>query len=192
MNIFDLISMRRTIRRFSQKPIDKNTLISIVDTGRKAPSAANKQPLEFILVDDSLLLPAVFAQTRWAAYLPKDEGRPPEGQEPTAYVVVLVNKELALERWTGHDVGAAVENMTLTALSLGIGSCWIGSLNRDALAELLRVPDNYEIDSVLALGYPDEQPVEVPFAGSVEYYKKDGVLHVPKREFKSVFHHNMF
>ena len=192
MTILDLINKRRTIRRFSQKPVQKETLYSIVETGRKAPSAANKQPLEFILMDDSALLPALFAQIRWAGYLPKEEGPPPAGQEPTAYIVVIVKKELVLDKWCGHDVGASMENMILAALSEGVGCCWIGSVNREEVSELLRIPSDYEVDSVLALGYPDEQPVEVPLEESVKYYKKDGVLYVPKREFTKVFHHNGF
>ena len=192
MTILDLINNRRTIRRFLQRPIQTETLYSIVDTGRKAPSAANKQPLEFILVDDTTLLPALFSETQWAGYFPKEEGPPPAGQEPTAYIVVIVKKELVLDKWCGHDVGAAMENMILTALSEGIGCCWIGSVNREKVSTLLNIPWDYEIDSVLALGYPDEQPVEVPFKKSVKYYKKDGVHHVPKRVFAKVFHHNGF
>ena len=192
MTVIDLIRKRRTIRRFKQETIPYDTLISIVDCGRNAPSAMNKQPLEFILVDQEELLPKIFAQTRWAGYLPKEEGPPPPGQQPTAYVVILVNSNLESERWCGHDIGAAVENMILAALSQGIGSCWIGSVNRDEVASILHIPDNYRIDSILALGYPDEQPVEIPAIDSIQYYKVDGVLHVPKRPFKDIFHHNKF
>lgn len=190
MTIFELVKKRRTIRRFKQKQVPKDVLLAIVDTGRKAPSAANKQPLEYILVDDVNLLPSLFAQTSWAGYLPKEEGAPPPEQQPVAYVVVLVNKSRALEKWTGHDCGAAIENMILFALSEGIGSCWIGSLNREAISELLNIPDKYDVDSVLALGYPDEQPKEVLLTDSVKYYKKEGILHVPKRAFNDVFHDN--
>jgi nitroreductase len=192
VTIFELIKKRRTIRRFKQNSIPIDVLTSIVDTARKAPSAANKQPLEFILVNDTNLLPPLFSHTRWAAYLPKEDGPPPGGQRPVAYVVVLVNKAQTLEKWTAHDSGAAIENMILAALSKGIGTCWIGSLNRESISELLNIPKEYNVDSVLALGYPDEQPQEVVFTDSVKYYKKNGTLFVPKKTFDETFHHNKF
>jgi nitroreductase len=192
LTIFDLLQKRRTIRRFTQAKIPIDVLSSIVDCGRKAPSGMNKQPLEFFLVDKDDLLPKIFEQTRWAGYLPKEDGHPPDGWRPTAYVVVLVNKDISAERLCAHDVGAAVENMILAALEQGVGSCWIASVTRDAVAEILDIPDTHAIDSVLALGYPDEQPIEVPVTDSIKYYKKDGVLHVPKRKFDDIFHHNTF
>ena len=192
MTIFELLQKRRTIRRFTQEKIPQNVLYSIVDCGRKAPSGMNKQPLEFFLVDNNELLPKIFEQTRWAGYLPKEEGHPPDGQQPTAYVVVLVNKEISAERLCAHDVGAAVENMILAALEKGVGSCWIASVTRDAVAEILKIPETFAIDSVLALGYPDELPLEVPVTDSIKYYKEDGVLYVPKRKFDDIFHHNTF
>lgn len=192
MTIFELLQKRRTIRRFTQERIPQDVLYSIVGCGRKAPSGMNKQPLEFYLVDDKDLLPKIFEQTRWAGYLPREDGHPPEGQQPTAYVVTLINTEISPERNCAHDAGAAIENMILAALACGVGSCWIASVTRVAVAEILHIPETYVIDSVLALGYPDEQPVEVQITDSIRYFKKDGVLHVPKRKFDDVFHHNTF
>ncbi|NOY58618.1 MAG: nitroreductase [Calditrichaeota bacterium] len=192
MTVFELIWKRRTIRRFRQEKIPVDLLTAIVDTGRIAPSASNLQPLEFIMVDDEDLLPQIFVNTRWAGYLPNDEGRPPKGQEPTAFIVILVNIDIA-GNWAGHDVGAAGENMILAALSEGIGSCWIASVNAKAVSRILKIPQNYRIDSVIAMGYPNEQPVSEPMRDSIEYYKDEsGVLHVPKRQLDDILHHNQF
>ena len=193
MTIPELIRKRRTIRRFRQTRIPRDVLETIVDAGRLAPSASNLQPLEYVLVDDEKLLPRIFQHTKWAGYLPPEEGRPPQGREPVAYVVVLINENIARSRWAGHDVGAATENMILAALSHGIGSCWIGSVDREAVAKILGVPNGYTIDSILALGYPDEQPVAEPMKDSVKYYKDEkGVLHVPKRRLEDILHYNGF
>ena len=165
----------------------------MVDTGRLAPSAMNLQPLEFVLIDDPEMVEQVFVNTRWAGYLPKGTGAPPKGQQPTAFIVILVNTEIGDHNWIGHDVGAGVENMTLAALSEGIGSCWIGSVNKDAVARIIELPKTHRIDSVLALGYPDEQPVPEVATDSIKYYKDENdVLHVPKRKFDDVFHLNLF
>ncbi|MBN1560177.1 nitroreductase family protein, partial [candidate division KSB1 bacterium] len=117
---------------------------------------------------------------------------PPPGKEPTAFIVVLRNVRFT-SKWTGHDIGAAVENMILVALEEGIGSCWIASVNRPAITPILHVPENLEIDSVLALGYPDEQPVAFDLDDSVKYFRDEqGRLHVPKRTMMSVVSHNTF
>ncbi len=192
MTNYELLKKRRSIRRFKQQPISFEKLQKIVDAGRLAPSAMNMQPLSFVIVDKPEIVKKVFHNTRWAGYLPADEGPPPAGQEPVAFIVVLINKELA-SKWSGHDVGAAMENMILVALEHDIGSCWIGSVNRQPVRSLLAIPDNYEIDSVLALGYPDENPVATDYTDSIKYYKDEsGQLHVPKRPLNSILHHNTF
>ncbi len=192
MSVYELIRRRRSIRRFQQKRIPRDELRRIVDAGRLAPSAMNMQPLEFIIVDEPEKTAALFELTNWAGYLPREQGRPSAGQEPVAFIAVLINNRLA-SKWTHHDVGAAVENMILTALEAGIGSCWIGSVNRPQAAELLAVPPDFEIDSLLALGYPAEEPVAFDLQDSVKYYRDaEGRLHVPKRRLESVLSINEF
>jgi len=192
MTILELIYRRRSIRRFQNISIPFDHLQSIVDAARVAPSASNIQPLEYIIVDDPGLVPVIFPLTNWAGYLPRDSGRPPAGKEPAAFIAVLVNREIS-SNWASHDVGAAVENMILTALEKGIGACWIGSLNRIKIRHHLRIPQQYDLDCLLALGYPDEEPVIEELSDSVKYYKDDaGTLHVPKRKLSAILHHNSF
>jgi|YelNatPaOPRAMG01_1025707.scaffolds.fasta_scaffold00005_144 nitroreductase len=191
MAVYDLILRRRTIRRFRQDPVPLNLLLQMVNAARLAPSGANLQPLEYVVVTDEALLPQVFAATRWAAYL-GEEGTPKEGERPRAYIVVLINRRV---RPNGgyHDCGAAIENMILVALEAGFGTCWIGSLDKNALRSTLDIPDDYEIDSVLAVGAPAERAVVEPMTDSVRYYRDgEGVHHVPKRAFREVCHLNCF
>jgi len=189
--VYDLILRRRTIRRFQQKPVSREILTRVVNAGRLAPSGMNLQPLEFVVVDAPDLLPEVFKTTGWAGYI-APKGTPPEGERPVAYIVVLINR--GIKKFAGqHDVGAAMMNMILTALEEGVGSCWIGTIERTELAALLQIPESREIDSLLALGYPAEQPVVEEFRGSVEYWKDEqGVLHVPKRPLAALLHWNGF
>lgn len=77
----------------------------------------------------------------------------------------------------------------------GLGCCWIRSFNRNKLAQILNVPDNYTVDLVIAVGYPAEKPVsEDIIAGlSIKYYKdSSGTLHVPKRRIEDIIHVNRF
>ena len=84
-------------------------------------------------------------------------------------------------------------NMILTALEQEIGCCWIGSIDKEKLTDILSIPSIYEIDSILALGYPAEEPVVEEFIDSVDYWKDDeGVLHVPKRGLQELIHWDGF
>lgn len=187
----DLILARRTIRCFEQERISRQDLETIVDAGRLAPSAANLQPLEFVVVDRDDIKPRLFSCLKWAAYI-APEGNPPPGREPAAYIVTLVNTSVR-DKMFEYDIGAAVQNMTLAALSLGFGSCWLLSIDRDRIRALLAVPSAYRVDSVLALGRPAEEPCAEEMADSCRYWKDDdGRLHVPKRCLRDVLHANVF
>jgi nitroreductase len=85
----EIIAGRRSIRQFRPEPVARELLEKLIDLARLAPSAANLQPLEFILIDDKGLCPEVFACLKWAAYI-VPEGNPKPGNEPVAYVVTLV------------------------------------------------------------------------------------------------------
>ncbi len=189
MSVYELICRRRSIRRFKELPLPREVLEKCVDAARLAPSAANLQPLEYLVVDEEELLLQVFATLRWAAYI-SPAGDPPEGHRPRAYIVMLKRRDLGVEP-SVYDVGAAMENLILAALEEGLGACPIASIDREALRRALSIPEHYEIPLVLALGYPDESPVVEPFEGQVEYWKdEEGVLHVPKRKLEDILHWN--
>ncbi len=189
--VYDLIVARRTVRRFRRAPVPREALERIANAGRLAPSAANLQPLEFVAVDDAAVARAVFPCLRWAAYI-APAGNPAPGEEPAAYVVLLVNTNIR-EKGYEYDAGAAMENMILAARDEGLGSCWLISVDKDRLREILDVPRDYRVDAVLALGFPAEEPEVEDFAGSIKYWKDEaGRLHVPKRPLASVLHRNGF
>jgi nitroreductase len=190
-NVYDLAVARRTIRRFKPAPVPRDLLERLVNAARLAPSAANVQPLEFVIVDEAGIKAEVFPALKWAAYI-APAGDPGPGEEPAAYVVTLVNSKLR-EKMFEYDVGAAMENMILAALAEGLGSCWLLSIDRDKLRAVLGVPGEYRIDSVLALGYPAEEPAAEVMGDSCKYWKDaGGRLHVPKRALATVLHVNTF
>ena len=191
MALYDLIISRRTIRQFRRTPVGREVLEKIVNAARLSPSAANLQPLEFVAVDEEGVCQGIFPCLRWAAYI-APRGNPRPGQEPAAYVVVLVNQDIRKDMFE-YDVGAAVENMILAALEVGIGACWLISIEREKIADLLHVPGGFRVDSVLALGYPAEQPLTEEFGVSAKYWKDEsGVLHVPKRSLDKILHFNSY
>ena len=191
MNVYEAVIKRRTIRRFKQEPISFEVLEKIVNAGRLAPSGANLQPVECVVADIPDLVVKVFETLAWAGYI-SPAGNPPEGQRPVAYIIVLTNKNKN-EGDCVRDVAAAIENMILVALEEGIGSCWLGSIDRVKLGSILKLPEFVKIDSVVALGYSDESPQVEEMKDSVEYWKdENGVLHVPKRSLGDVLFYNEY
>jgi nitroreductase len=189
LSVYELIVKRRTIRRFKQEEVSVKLLNKLVNAARLAPSGANLQPLEFIIVNDTELVNQVFPALKWAGYI-APAGNPPQGKRPMTYVIVLINTEIR-SRGGEVDAAAAIENMILTALEDGIGSCWLGSIDREQLRSMFDIPQKYRVDSVLALGYPDESPVLEEVTNSIKYWKdENGVLHVPKRKLSDIVHYN--
>jgi nitroreductase len=190
-SLSDLILSRRTIRQFARRPVERRILHKIVNAARLAPSAANLQPLEFVAVDDEAKRRSVFSLLKWAAYI-APAGDPRPGNEPAAYVAVLVNSAVK-EKMYEYDVGAAQMSMILSAWEEGVASCWILSVDKPELARLLDVRAPYAIDSVLALGYPAEKSVTEDYLDSPKYWKDEsGLFHVPKRRLEKILHFNSF
>ncbi|MBN2121018.1 MAG: nitroreductase family protein [Candidatus Omnitrophica bacterium] len=187
--IYKLILERRSIRKFKQKKILKSLLTKIINAARLAPSAANLQITEFLVVDKEDLLKKIFPYTRWAGYL-KGKGTPGENQTPCAYVFILISRERTSNPDL-RDVGACAQNLILTALSFGIASCWLASIDRESLKKLLKIPSKYELDSIVALGYPAQKSKVKDTDFTVRYTQdKESNLTVPKRPLNKVLHYN--
>lgn len=186
MNVYDTVVNRRTIRKFLQKSIPNELLERILNAARLAPSGGNIQPCEYILVIEKKLLDEVFKTLGWAMYI-APKGTPKEDERPVAYIVVLINTRKRTEG-SEVDCAAAIENMILTAWEEGIGACWIASINRDKLREILSIPEYCKVCFVVALGYRAEEPVMEDMKGDeVKYWKDEkGVPHVPKRRLEDI------
>ena len=191
MTLYEIIISRRSIRQFKPQPVPRDLLEKMVNAARLAPSAANRQPLEFVVVDDPGKTREIHPCLKWAASI-APQGNPKPGHEPTAFIVTLANIQVR-DKGFEWDAGAAVQNMILVAWSEGVGSCWIVSVDKPRLREILGIPDSRIVDSVLALGYPDEQPAVEDLVDSAAYWKdSEGRLHVPKRRLESIIHVNGF
>ena len=186
LDLEEVIYKRRTIRRFKQDPISLELLKKLIDYARIAPAARNIQALEFIIVQKTEIREKLFPLLRWASSLPKEQRTPENGREPTSYIIVLINKKIK-GTYVDFDVGAAVENILLGAVNFGIGCCWMGSIERDRIRELLKIPKNYEIKHVISLGYPDEKSLIELYKDSFKYWKDtNGNMHVPKRALDDI------
>ncbi len=178
----DLVQSNRSYRRFDHSTaVSMHTLEELVELARLCPSAANKQPLRFILSTAPSDNEAIFACLKWAAYLTDWDGPSPT-ERPSAYIVMInTAKEWEFAKF---DLGIMAQTMLLGAVERGLGGCMIGALDREKLRTHFSLQAEMDVSLVLALGKPVEtvRIVEVPEGGSIKYYRDDtGVHYVPKR-----------
>ena len=185
--IRDLIIKNRSYRRFFEDAaITEETLRELVDLARLSASAANKQPLKYILSCTPERNAAIFQYLGWAAYL-KEWGGPPEGERPAAYIIILGDKTISEAIVCDH--GIAAQSILLGAVERGLGGCILASVQREPLHRDLAIPDRYTILLVIALGKPREQVVIEPVGagGDIRYWRDEaGVHHVPKRSLDEI------
>lgn len=184
METMQAIHERRSIRRFRTGPIETEKLKKIVRAGAAAATAGNHQPWRFIIVDEPGTVSKTTDTLGWLA------GEPGEDERPAAHVVILVPEGAS---WSAQaDGAAAAQNMLLAATDMGIGSCWFGSIKRDRLAELLEIPADWHIYSVVALGHPAETPEVVQGEDTSVTRRDDGQLVVSKKPLDGVLSSNRF
>lgn len=150
MEALDAIKKRCSVREFADRPIAKTLIEKIADCGRRAPTARQEEPWEFIAVTDKKALRALADITDYGKFL---------GSAACAIVVVCKDTKYYLE-----DGCAATENMLLAATAMGIGSCWVAGDKKpycQKVLDLFKISAGYKLVSIIALGYPAHQPVQV-------------------------------
>ena len=190
MDVIEAIRKRRTVRFFQPGGVNKEQVLELLDLARVAPSAANRQPMEYVVVMDQEVRDALFDKLAFGAYV-KPKRVPPPEKRPAAYIVALWDRDRSsFEQW---EAGAALQNIMLGAVDAGLATCWLGGIDRDGIRSLLGVPDRFDIVAVLALGRPGEEPVLEEKDDDVKYWlDKEDVLHVPKRSLSSIVRFDRF
>ena len=189
MNLYEVIFKRRSIRRFKQKSIPMSILKKLIKAGVYAASGGNQQPCEFIAITEPKKVSKLTEFSGWLA------GAPEKGQKPTAFIAVLANTIIRKESYES-DSAAACQNILLSAFAEGIGGCWIGSLKKKSIRELLNIPEYLKIYSLIALGYPDEKPQteEIKRGDKTAPHREEkiGRLYVPKRNLEDILQINSY
>ena len=181
MKIKDLLLKNRSYRRFQQTPIEAATLIELVEMSRLCPSAANRQPLKYLLTCTAEDNAKVFANLSWAGALPDWPG-PAEDERPAAYITILGDTEIT-DRFN-VDPGIVAQSMLLAAVERGLGGCMVGSITRDGLRKAFSIPERFAILLVIALGKPSETVVleDAKNPQDIDYWRDIAdIHHVPKR-----------
>ena len=182
----DLVLKNRSYRRFHEDYIvDSGTMLDLVALARITPSAANRQPLKYILSNTTEKNGKIFETLAWAGYL-KDWSGPLPGERPSAYIVVLGDTDIITD--FNADPGITMQTILLGAVEEGLGGCIFGSIKRSLLAENLDLPERYQILYVIALGKPKENIILHDIVDdNIKYWRDDASNHhVPKRTLDEV------
>ncbi len=186
-SIHFLVEKSRSYRRFDEnRRIPRETIIGLVNIARLCPSARNQQPLRYIVSTDPMQTAKIRSCLLFALGLP-DWGGPVAGERPVAYITIVT--EDVCTSYTPYDIGIAAQTMMLAAAEQGFGGCMFGSIKKEELKAVLSLPVHYEIQLVLAFGYPAETVVleTVGNDGETNYWRdEDGVHHVPKRALEDI------
>jgi nitroreductase len=148
MSFLDVIYSRRSIRKYENKQIPIEVLQQILEAGRLAPSAVNRQPFRFVVVNDEQIMKDL-CDNLIARFVKS---------APVAIAGCADVKSLLTGKWAVVDTTIAMQNMVIAASALGIGSCWIGACDEGKVKKLLKIPDKYKFVALVTLGYPAEQP----------------------------------
>ena len=147
MNLLEGIYTRRSIRQFTDQPVDRELLIEIIKAGIWAPSGLNNQPWRFVIVRSDEMRKELAKNTRYNFTI----------ERAAACIAVFVDTSVMYNDVKDHQsMGACIQNMLLAAHALGLGAVWLGEVlkNADAVRLLLSLPENMELMAVVAIGHP--------------------------------------
>jgi nitroreductase len=166
--MIDLIRKRRTIRSYTGEPVDRQSVALLVETLLRAPTSRNINPWEFVLVDDRELLAKLATAKQHGSGSLKE----------AALAIVVCADETKSDVWV-EDCAIAAILLQMTALSLGLGSCWVQIRKRqhthDAssgqfVQDLVGLPQHVKVEAIVAIGHPAEKRTPLA-ADELEYDK---------------------
>ncbi len=162
MDALTAITTRRSVRRFSQKPVPDELINKLINAGRLAPTANNVQPWEFVVVTNKETRERIARLANYGSFI---------ADAPVCIAVFCKDTKYYLE-----DGSAATENILITAHAVGLGSCWVAGDKKpycNEIKEILNVPSTYKLISLLPVGYPLNTPTTHDKRGINEVMHKE-------------------
>ncbi|MFA7653597.1 MAG: nitroreductase family protein [Candidatus Magasanikbacteria bacterium] len=163
MDIKTAIAQRRSIRKYQDKEVPNDLIEEIIDAARLAPSGKNSQPWRFYIVKDRKIKNEFKANkifTRDFVY------------NSPAFIICCADPNVYQHHpeefdnqndiRANRDLAIASAFLILRATELGLGTCYIGSVNRDKIKNILNIPSSYLVPYVITVGYPNENPQPTP------------------------------
>lgn len=190
MELLDAIKARRSIRKFKLDPVPDNLINDILEAARLAPSGTNLQPWRFVIIKSqeaheklNECTPLTFvpkAPVVIACCIDKEAfystgqrmkelkeagaflGTPLDNTKPNDYSKKRTMDEMAMNAYASLNAAIAIEHITLRAVDLGLGSCWIMMFDQEKTKKALQLEEKYNIVALIPIGYPDQSPAPRP------------------------------
>ena len=145
MDVTGAIKARRSIRKFKRKEIPSELLDHLLDMARTAPSGANRQPWELVIITDRQRLKDIVPVCKDQAFV----------GDCSAFLIGIDDPQ---QKWAKVDLAIALDHLSLAAVEEGLGTCWIGAFDQARMREYIGLPGDRTVTVCMALGYPDETP----------------------------------
>jgi len=153
MDVLDAIRTRKSVREYLNKAVEKEKLITILAAGRLAPSASNRQEWRFVIVSDRETKRKLAEAANRQTFV---------GEAPVV-IVACAETDWHVMRCGQAcypiDVAIALDHITLAAVELGLGTCWIGAFDENEVKQILSIPAEIRVVALMPLGYPSDSSV---------------------------------
>jgi nitroreductase len=145
MDMMTVIKNRRSIRKYQAKEIPQDILLQVLEAARLAPSGANRQPWQLIIVTDPEKKKGLVPLCKNQHFV----------EEASVFIAGIDDPQ---QKWNRVDLAIALDELSLAAEEKGLGTCWVGAFDAEKLATFLGVPKDKVITVCMSLGYPNETP----------------------------------
>ncbi len=150
MEIIEGIYTRRSVRNYTDQPVERSLLLEIIKAGSWAPSGLNNQPWRFVIVHDKGIKSQLAGLTKYSRIV----------ESAPAAIAVFIDHEAMYHDMKDHQaIGACLQNMLLAAHAMGLGAVWLGEILKSAVKvrELFGLPARFELMAVVAIGHPEKK-----------------------------------
>lgn len=156
LDLFEAIDLRRSIRSFTRQEVSDEDVRKIIDAARRAPSAGNIQPWEFVIMRKPENKKRLAAAAGYQEFI----------AEAPVVIVVCADERMSgrgygsrgVSLYCIQDTAAATENMLLAACAMGLGTCWVGAFNEGGVTSILKTPEGVRPVAIVPIGHPAERP----------------------------------
>jgi nitroreductase len=154
MNVIDAIKTRKSVREYAETPIEEETLRAVLDAGRLAPSASNRQEWRFIVVRDEATRKQLAAAANGQTFVGEAPAIIVACAESTDHIMPCGQPSYPI------DVAITLDHIALAAVELGLGTCWIGAFDENQVKRILNVPRGVRVVELMPIGYPRDSSMK--------------------------------
>lgn len=151
MNAEELLTLmknRRSIRSFTDEPVSDEDIQKILEAARWCQSASNNQPWRFIIIKNKKIIEDLAKFAPYGKFI-----------KSAPIVIAIVADTAKAPKWYLQDTSMVSHQMCLMISALGLGTCWIGSLDRDAAGEILKLKKKEYLTTILPIGHYTNHPL---------------------------------